>query len=105
MRKHLQELVELLHKCGEQSGAQRVTTALAGTEADFQEFLTSNTLWGGAGSIADQAGDSSGARSEARRDIEQVLVRLGREQIRSGHVNERTAMWVDAFEKWARNGI
>ena len=59
-------------------------------------FLTSNSLWGGAGLIADQALLEI---PDARRNLEAILIRLGRSQQLIGRVNVRTEMWVSAFEK------
>ena len=82
--------------------AARVDDAIAASDADRQTFLQSNDLWGGSGSIADQAGVDS--EPELRRAIEAALIRLGDEQRRLGMVNARTGMWVEAFAKWQRNG-
>jgi hypothetical protein len=67
------------------------------------QFLVSNELWGGAGSIADQAGIDAGR--SMRREVESALIDLGEEQIRRGVVNPRTATWVEAFKQWRRDGI
>jgi hypothetical protein len=61
-------------------------------------------LWGGSGSIADQAGLALGRR-DGRRRIEQALIALGEEQIRTGHVNIRTAPWVGTFKDWQARGL
>jgi hypothetical protein len=66
------------------------------------DYLVSNELWGGAGSVADQA---VLAIPDARRQLEALLIRLGREQMSLGRVNVRTEMWVSAFEKWQVEGI
>jgi len=103
MRDLLVNLFEALQRNGESVAAERVKAALEGTDSDVHAFLLSNELWGGAGSIADQAGVN--CKRMARREIESVLIRLGNEQIRAGKVNVRTAMWVSAFEEWAAHGI
>ena len=54
----------------------------------IKSFLTSNSLWGGPGSVADQAGIDGGR--EARRKIEDLLIPLGEFQISVGVVNPRT---------------
>ena len=59
------------------------------------DYLTSNSLWGGAGSIADQALLEI---PQARIDLEKILIRLGRSQESIGRVNVRTEMWVSFFE-------
>jgi hypothetical protein len=49
-------------------------------------FLSSNELWGGAGSIADQAGLDHGRAG--RRLIEAVLIQLGETQLARGIAND-----------------
>jgi hypothetical protein len=93
-----------LEENGKGKAARDVHGALMGTERDFVAFLVSNELWGGAGSIADQAG-LQGGRGDSRRAIEAALIELGEEQIRQGIVNVRTQMWTDAFRQWKRSGI
>ena len=66
------------------------------SDTELESFLMSNELWGGAGSIADQAGVASGGGSRVR-EFEIALADLGAEQIKLGKVNCRTAMWVRAF--------
>jgi hypothetical protein len=105
MRESLQLLSKVLRECGDLTLAARVEDAVSGSDHELDSFLTSNELWGGAGSIADQAGIESGSRTEARRKIERALIVLGREQIRTGRVNPRTAMWVSVFEEWGKTGV
>ena len=81
----------------------RLDDALQMSGGERDQFLVSNELWGGAGSIADQAGIDVGR--SGRREIESALIDLGEEQIRRGLVNPRTASWVDTFKKWRRDGI
>ncbi|MEX0360297.1 MAG: hypothetical protein AB3N10_04835 [Allomuricauda sp.] len=64
----------------------------------LESFLKSNSLWGGAGSIADQAGLQSG--KENRRKLESMLIELGEFQIAEGIVNERTQVWTEVFKYW-----
>jgi hypothetical protein len=98
-------LATVLHEFGEHTLAAEVENAISGPENELDAFLTSNELWGGAGSIADQAGVGKGLRRDERRKIERALVQLGKEQIREGKVNPRTAMWVGAFEEWEKADI
>ncbi len=99
----LKRLRSALADCGDQVALNLVDDALAAPIAARQEFLVSNALWGGAGSVADQAGIDGGR--VARRPIEQALIDLGEEQIRAGKVNVRTAMWVEVFRAWKRDAI
>lgn len=80
--------------------ARSVELALHGSEVELQTFLCSNDLWGGAGSIADQSLLNDSAQ---RKHLEKALVQLGRSQIKTGAVNARTELWVNAFEKSARS--
>jgi len=104
LRAHLLELAAALDAGGEPALALRARVAAEAPEHDLQEYLTSNDLWGGAGSVADQAG-GGGSRSPKRKAIEAALVALGIEQIRVGTVNIRTQGWVSAFDEWSRSGI
>lgn len=104
LRTRLADLSSVLKECDEKSMATDVAAAVDGTEAALNAFLTSNELWGGPGSVADQAGMRPD-RTDDRRKIEAALVRLGAEQIRAGVVNVRTRMWVATFESWAKSGI
>lgn len=103
LKQELEMLERLLAQHGESGPAQRIRAALDGSNQDLQAFLTSDELWGGAGSIADQAGVDQGR--DVRRPIELALAKLGREQIRQGVANVRTDRWLDAFSKWQREGI
>jgi hypothetical protein len=104
LRTRLAELASVLRECDEETMAAYVSDAAEGTEAAMNAFLASNELWGGPGSVADQAGMRPG-RTDARRRIEAALVRLGAEQTRAGVVNIRTGTWVATFDSWAKSGI
>jgi hypothetical protein len=95
MQNILHEISELLERYNPSSNALAI--ALPGDDQKMWDYLLSNQLWGGAGSVADQALLEI---PEARRQLEALLVRLGREQMRLGRVNVRTEMWVSAFESW-----
>ena len=101
--KHLLGRVKVvLQENGEQYFASIAEDALSGSDEDLKSFIVSNELWGGAGSVADQA---CGENRESRRLIESALIRLGAAQIQQGITNVRTAMWVDAFRQWQCDGI
>ena len=99
----LRRLLSVLKECGDQFALNLVDDALAAPEATQDQFLVSNALWGGAGSIADQAGIDGGR--VVRRRVEQALIDLGEEQVRSGKLNIRTASWVDVFRVWKRDAV
>jgi hypothetical protein len=101
LRDYLRRLSAVLDKQGEPNA--ELAAALSAAEDELDVFLTSNELWGGAGSIADQAGGSN--RTAASREVEAILIELGNEQIRLGLINPRTAAWVKAFTEWRQRGI
>lgn len=103
VRKELESLERVLANHGESGPSQMIRAALDGPEQDLRAFLMSNELWGGAGSIADQAGVGQGR--DVRRPIEEALFKLGLAQMQRGVVNVRTAMWVHAFSEWRREGV
>ena len=95
VRDLLNDLSALLNRHG--ASSRYLDDALQGPDSEPWDFLTSNELWGGMGSIADQTliEDPIG-----RGQFEALMVRLGREQLRLGKVNARTEFWVTAFEQW-----
>ncbi len=99
----LRTLNRTLTEAGNPDLARMVQAAIAASEPDRIAFLKSNELWGGPGSIADQAGVDS-SRHLARK-VESALICLGEEQIRLDIVNPRTASWVGAFSVWQRQGV
>ena len=98
----LADIVLLLERGHEYPYAETVRTALEGSEDQLNEFLRSNTLWGGSGSIADNCLNDD---AKARGMLEYLLIRLGRLQEQSGLLNVRTMMWVQAFEQWRAAGL
>ena len=90
-------LAELLRKGGNNAYANLVDEAFSSGNPKIEEFLVSNELWGGAGSISDQALLEN---KPFRKELEVLLIKLGRLQIAKDKVNVRTSMWVNAFEKW-----
>ena len=105
MRDKLLQLVEALNRHGGHSFAKMVKAAATVSDEELNAFLMSNDLWGGAASIADQAGMPKGKRSQGTREIENALTKLGLEQIRVGKVNIRTSGWVATFRECAKRGI
>lgn len=105
LRDKLRELVSALRDGDETRLADVAETAADGSDEQLNTFLVSNALWGGSGSIADQAGLGSGGRPLKRKRIEAALVELGQEQLKAGLKNVRTEMWVEAFGTWCQRGI
>ena len=102
IRNKLRELIELLRNGNEPYYAAKIEDALSGTEEDLKAYLISNELWGGAGSIVDQALIET---RESRRNIEKLLAELGEIQLKHGIVNVRTEMWTTTFREWQKQGI
>jgi len=102
IRALLERLRDQLSVGGEHRFAGDVDAALASCDDAVIAFIVSNELWGGAGSIADQA---LGSRSPARRQLEPLLIELGREQLARGHKNPRTEMWTSVFHEWHTQNI
>src|SRR5678815_944359 len=76
IRDDLQNLASLLESHNRRLGD--LTNALSSeNESELWAFVTSNSLWGGAGSIADQALLES---PDARRQLEEILIRIGKAQ-------------------------
>ncbi len=94
----LRKLVEALEAAGDQKLAARTRPLTDRDDAALLAFLVSNDLWGGAGSIADEAGLAT--TPQLKRDVEVALIELGELQMKSGLTNVRTAMWTSAFKEW-----
>jgi len=99
---HLRQLRSALELCGEHSLVKRLDDVMAMPSDEREAFLTSNELWGGSGSIADEGGIGCGR--SLRGKVESALIQLGEEQLRTGRVNRRTATWVEAFKRWRQEG-
>ncbi len=91
----LKQIDLLLDKYGESNSYIR--KAISGDSNALWSFLLSNELWGGAGSIADQAITNNDAD---RKYLEALLIDLGEIQLKAGKLNDRTEMWVTAFKEW-----
>jgi hypothetical protein len=102
VRALLKQLREMLEKNQEHRFVRDIDAALAGNDTTLWAFLTSNELWGGTGSIADQG---CGPSRDTRRPLEQLMVELGREQIALERINPRTQTWTSVFEKWHAQDI
>lgn len=94
-KEKLQEICDLLVKGNASSNGIHI--ALASDDETLWKYLTSNELWGGAGSVADQALLDDPA---TRKQLEHLMIELGEIQMALGKVNVRTEMWTSAFKKW-----
>ncbi len=97
LREQLVELQKLLRRAGDDFCANQIEDALAGSDDALRVYLVSNELWGGAGSIADQA---LIGREDLRKQLEDLMIRIGKTQMLMQLKNVRTEMWVDVFESW-----
>ena len=102
IRNKLKELLELLRNGNEPHQAGQIEEALSGTDDDLKAYIISNELWGGAGSVADQALIET---RESRPKIEKLLAELGEIQMKYGIMNVRTEMWTSTFREWGKQGI
>ncbi len=101
----LSDIACLLEEGREKQFAEAVRTALASSDKEVEKFLTSNTLWGGSGSIVDSAfvgnqsldGFDSLAARAAR--FKGLMIQLGRLQMNARRTNSRTSTWVELFER------
>src|SRR5215467_888589 len=85
----LAELGQLFEAGREKAYAAEIRKALAGGTAAEEAWLTSGNLWGGMGSILDNAfGIPSGLGWDVdcrnRRELMKIMIKLGRHQLASG---------------------
>ena len=90
----LSSIVTLLESGGEIASAAYIEKTLKGSNEVIEDFLISNELWGGSGSIADQA---LIGHNELRKNLEEALVSLGEKQQHIGMLNSRTEAWLLSF--------
>jgi hypothetical protein len=112
MLQPLRDLHTLFLKHGDTASARIVSELLElhATDGDrFWDFLTSNSVWGGAGSLADQFLLESilpeSDLASDRRLAWRALIEIAQEMESSKRVNERTSMWASAFQQWLRDGV
>lgn len=99
IRNILTKIKGLMHAGNDQEYFEMIQKVLQGNDEELWAFLTSNDLWGGAGSIADQALiDDKGLRKE----LEKLLIDLAAQQEKIGRLNSRTKSWADAFIAWSK---
>ena len=113
MIEQLREIHSLCLKHEDYDSAGRVgklVELFATDSARFWELLTSNSIWGGPGSFADQCLMSSRTGSEAelkrdRRIVWHALSEIATEMESAGRLNDRTVSWASAFRAWLREGL
>ena len=101
LRTLLIEIAAMLTREQDLSRALQIEAA-ARDNHSLETFLRSNELWGGAGSIADEAIVSN---ATLRAELEELLIQLGDLQLTAQVVNPRTETWVRAFQSWKELGL
>jgi len=110
-REIVSEIIVVLRNLGEERFAVLLEDSLEFGDEDFREYLVSNTMWGGSGSLPDQQLFSNGKelneemKKELRSDFRKLIIKLGTLQIKNNMTNPRTGMWVSAYTDWERNGL
>jgi hypothetical protein len=99
-RKVLSEIAALLEEGREDGYCAIVRSALSGPDTSLTQFLVSNTLWGGAESIADSALGNDRTRRGA---FVSLMFKLGNLQIDARTTNVRTKTWVSVFQNALEN--
>lgn len=97
IRNILSKIRDLLRQGNDLECSELLQNAIQGDELVLKAFLNSNDLWGGAGSIADQALIDD---KDLRKELEALLIDLGKLQEKNGIINPRTRSWVNAFVLW-----
>ena len=96
LRRQLRRVLELVRSCESSAIVGPMHQAAFGSDESLRAYLVSNELWGGFGSIADQAGFAA-KDPTTRRSIEKRLVELGEMQLAANLVNPRTSSWVEGL--------
>ena len=81
-----------------------------GDEAGFYQALNSKRMWGGAGSIANQAlADNPGMDEtvwhEEIRQFRELTIELGNHLRERGNAHPDIASWLLAFSNWNQSGV
>ena len=66
-------------------------------EESIWQYLESNEIWGGSGSVADCCVIEN---INLRSKLLDLLIKLGEYQQKEGRVNVRTESWMQAFRNW-----
>lgn len=105
LRDAFAKLADLLEQSGDKALADFIRWETRTDEA-CARFACSLELWGGAGSVADQAGidAQTGESRRFRAEIEHTLVGIATEQQRVGLKYPRATSWAQTFQKWAESG-
>ena len=98
----IQKIIALLELGGEDTFADELKNILSKNEESIWQYLESNEIWGGSGSIADQ---SLIENKELRSKLTELLIELGSYQLKEGRVNVRTESWMQTFRNWKEQGI
>ena len=79
-------------------------------EDDMLRLLGSVRMWGGAGSVANEALADNPGMNELlwqveTREFRHLMIDLGRELQRRGHVHPDMQSWLLAFSNWNQSGL
>jgi hypothetical protein len=102
IRQKVEEMRDLLIEGPASPYSEIVENALSGSEVQLDKFLISNDLWGGAGSIRDQA---LYEQPHLRKRLYRLLVELGEMQIAEGLVHPKTEFVVVTYKQWEADGV
>jgi hypothetical protein len=109
---HLQRIHEILLNHTGYSAAWIASAIENGSrnEGELLRLLSSVRMWGGAGSVANEAlADNPGMdellwQAEIR-EFRQLMIDLGRELQRRGHAHPDMQSWLLAFSNWNQSGL
>ena len=101
-RQKLEEIRQLLDSGDETAYVELIEYAVGSDDESLEEFLVSNELWGGSGSIADNCLHDNPA---LRKRLMRSLIELGAAQMAEQKVNARTRMWATTFQQWIDDDI
>ena len=102
IRQKVEELQKLLQEETDVPYAEFVRNALSGNSGQLEQFLLSNELWGGAGSIRDQAFHDS---PRLRNKLLRLLIHLGELQMAGGLEHPKTESLVATYKQWEADGV
>ena len=97
LKNTIRMIITLLEEGGDDVYVDPLKNILNENEESIWEYLESNEIWGGAGSLSDQGLYEN---KELRPKLEDLLVELGEHQQKEGRVNYRTESTMQVFRSW-----
>lgn len=109
---NLQRIHQILHN-HQSDSADCVANLLilySGDETKFYQELNSKRMWGGAGSIANEAlADNPGIEGwiwQAEiQEFRELMIELGRHLMKQGNAYPDISSWLLAFSNWNQSGV